>query len=81
MSAVRIPGLSLKQESKPEEELSTESNEGKVFQEAPYQAVPESESTIHDSLRSIITRVEALYKTEERIKALGKLRGALQLLS
>lgn len=81
MSAVRIPGLSLKQESKPEEELSTESNEGKVFQEAPDQAVPESESTIQDSLRSIITRVEALDKTDNTIKAIGKLRGALQLLS
>lgn len=45
------------------------------------QEIPEPESTIQDSIRSIITRVEALDKTDERIKALGKLKGALELLS
>ena len=62
------------------QEPSTESNEGKVFQEIP-ECETESESTIQDSIRSIITRVEALDKTDERIKALGKLKGALELLS
>ena len=60
------------------QEPSTESNEGKVFQEIPE---CETESTIQDSIRLIITRVEALDKTDERIKALGKLKGALELLS
>lgn len=45
------------------------------------QEIPEPESTIQDSLISIITRVGALDKTDERIKALGKLKGALELLS
>ena len=60
------------------QESSTESNEGKVFQEIPE---CETESPIQDSIRLIITRVEALDKTDERIKAIGKLKGALELLS
>lgn len=42
--------------------------------------VSEELSLAYD-LSSIIQRVEALDKTGERIKALGKLKGALELLS
>lgn len=41
----------------------------------------EAEYSLTDDLRLIIERVEALDKTDERIKALGKLKGALELLS
>ena len=41
----------------------------------------ERASTIQESLLQIITRVEALDKTDNTIKAIGKLKGALELLS
>ena len=56
-------------------EKNTESNERKVFQE-----VPERSSTIQESLISILTSVEALDRTDNTIKAIGKLQGAIELL-
>lgn len=62
----------------------------KVLDQEPgaIQEIPESDLNIVSEelslaydLSSIITRVEALDKTDERIKALGKLKGALELLS
>lgn len=43
--------------------------------------VRSEELSLAYDLSSIITRVEALDKTDERIKAIGKLKGALELLS
>ena len=48
-----------------------------VVEESPVEA----SYSLTDDLRLIIERVEALDKTDERIKAIGKLKGALELLS
>ena len=77
MEGLKIPGLVLKSEVKSEvkPEESTESNEGKVFQE-----IPDRELTIQEDLISILKRVEALDRTDNTIKAIGKLQGAIELL-
>lgn len=43
--------------------------------------VRSEELSLAYDLSSIIQRVEALDRTEERVKAIGKLKGALELLS
>ena len=92
MEPIKIKGLNLESEKKegvdltppgPEtvdevlskDEKNTESNEGKVFQE-----IPDRELTIQEDLTSILKRVEALDRTDNTIKAIGKLQGAIELL-
>lgn len=56
-------------------EKNTESNEVNVSQE-----IPDRELTIQEDLISILKRVEALERTDNTIKAIGKLQGAIELL-
>lgn len=75
--------LSVKLDHKPPIDLtpvSPETIEEVLNKESDLNVRSEELSLAYD-LSSIITRVEALDKTDERIKALGKLKGALELLS
>lgn len=71
------------------EEGDGESNEGKVenpvIKDDPNWGKSSRETareiTIQEHLTSIITRVEAWPKNDNTIKAIGKLKGALELLS
>lgn len=84
---ITIPGLT---KSHDESEPSTESNEGKVFQEMESQPDPYEEKEVPiqsplDLLKSaltlIIAKAEAIDITYDKPKILGKLKGALELLN
>jgi len=92
MEPIKIKGLNLESEKKEEVDLTpvssetvdkvlskeeeiTESNEEKEFKE-----IPDRELTIQEDLTSILKRVEALDKTDNTIKAIGKLKGTIELL-
>ena len=88
MEPFKIKGLDLKSEVKEEVGLtpgSLETGEGMLGEVDGLGPVPEGvpyvPPSIQDNLTSIIHRVEALDKTDNQIKAIGKLKGALELLS
>ena len=72
-----------------EAEPSTESNEGKVFQEMEPQHDPYIEDVptqspldlLKSALTLIISKAEAIDITYDKPKILGKLKGALELLN
>ena len=75
MEGLKIPGLVLKSEVKPEE--STESNEGKVFQEVG----PTNPVSLKDQLAIILKQVEEDDELKQNAKLIGKLKGAIELLN
>ena len=82
---ITIPGLTKSEEIEP----STESNEGKVFQEMEPQPDPYKEDVptkssldlLKDALTLIIAKAEALDIDVDKPKLLGKLKGALEILN
>ena len=85
MEPIKIKGLDLKSEVKEEEveEIMGSSPEGIVdgLKDEDEDETPEHEPTLMEELTSIIKRVEEWPKDDNTIKAIGKLKGALQLLS
>ena len=75
MEGLKIPGLVLKSEVKTEE--STESNEGKVFQEVG----PTNPVSLKDQLAIILKQVEEDDELKRNAKLIGKLKGAIELLN
>ena len=83
MLTVKLGGLTLKSEGKKEEveEIVDVVPEGIMDGLKDGDETPEHESTLMEELTSIIKRVEEFPKDDNTIKAIGKLKGALQLLS
>ena len=83
MQPVKLGGLTLKSEEKKEEvgEIVGAASEGILDGLKDEDETPEHEPTLMEELTSIIKRVEEFPKDDNTIKALGKLKGALQLLS
>lgn len=92
MQPVKLGGLTLKSEEKKEdveeivdskiEMMGKPASKELVASEVVFENETfEYESTLQDNLRLIIKRVEEFPKDDNTIKAIGKLKGALQLLS
>ena len=85
MQPVKLGGLTLKSEEKKEELKEEESDFPINPNDATEEPVEDFEfitsSTLQEDLESIIKRVEEFPKDDNTIKALGKLKGALELLS
>lgn len=94
MESIKIAGLTLKSEVPSEKEreedaiiqgsdpaFSDAAPEGIIDGLRDEDEIPEHESTLVEKLTSIIKRVEEWPKDDNTIKAIGKLKGALQLLS
>lgn len=77
MEGLKIPGIVLKSKVKPEE--STESNEGKVFQELEVESayLP----SFKERLTIILKQVEESDELKGNAKLIGKLKGAIELLN
>ena len=81
MEPVKIAGLTLKSEQKVVEKEYDDSQESSQPELTQVESNLEHATTIQESILSIIKRVEELPKSDTNIKALAKLKGALELLS
>lgn len=84
MSAVKIAGLTLKSEPKVETNLTTVAPEtvAEILDRAQVEEVEAEESTdISLEIKHIIKRAEALPSTDNNIRVIAKLKGALELLN
>ena len=81
MEPVKIAGLTLKSEKGVVEKNCDESQESSRPELTQVESNLEFTTTIQESILSIIKRVEELPKSDTNIKALAKLKGALELLS
>ena len=81
MEPVKIAGLTLKSEKEVVEKNCDESQESSRPELTQVESNLEFTTTIQESILSIIKRVEELPKSDTNIKALAKLKGALELLS
>ena len=81
MEPVKIAGLTLKSEKEVVEKDCDESQESSRPELTQMESNLEHATTIQESILSIIKRVEELPKADTNIKALAKLKGALELLS
>ena len=84
MQPVKLGGLTLKSEEKKgelKEEFDFPINTNDATEEPVEDFEFITSSTLQEDLESIIKRVEEFPKDNNTIKAIGKLKGALQLLS
>ena len=81
MESIKIAGLTLKSESKAAEKEYDESQESTKPELTQMESNLERATTIQEYILSIIKRVEELPKSDTNIKALAKLKGALELLN
>jgi len=81
MESIKIAGLTLKSEKEVVEKEYDESQESSRPELTQVESNLEFTTTIQESILSIIKRVEELPKSDTNIKALAKLKGALELLS
>lgn len=94
MEPIKIAGLTLKSEVPSEKEREEDAiieDSDPTFADAASEGImdglkdddetPEHEPTLMEELTLIIKRVEEWPKDDNTIKAIGKLKGALQLLS
>ena len=81
MEPIKIAGLTLKSEPKVVEKEYDESQESTQPELTQMESNLERAATVQESILSIIKRVEELPKSDTNIKALAKLKGALELLN
>ena len=81
MEPIKIAGLTLKSEKEVVEKDCDEGQESSQPELTQMESNLEHATTIQESILSIIKRVEELPKADTNIKALAKLKGALELLS
>ena len=82
MEPIKIAGLTLKSEKGVVEKDCDESQESSQPELTQMESNLERAATVQESILSIIRRVEEeLPKSDTNIKALAKLKGALELLS
>ena len=81
MEPIKIAGLTLKSEPEAAEKEYGEIQESVQPELTQVESNLERAATVQESILSIIKRVEELPKSDTNIKALAKLKGALELLA